>query len=37
VTILPDGGDRYLSEPMLLDGDVNERPARFGQSQQPGA
>jgi S-sulfo-L-cysteine synthase (O-acetyl-L-serine-dependent) len=33
VTILPDGGDRYLSEPMLLDGDTNERPARFGHAQ----
>jgi len=33
VTILPDGGDRYLSEPMLLDEVSHERPARFGQSQ----
>jgi cysteine synthase B len=37
VTILPDGGDRYLSEPMLLDEVSDERPARFGQSQQSGA
>jgi cysteine synthase B len=33
VTILPDGGDRYLSEPMLLDEVSDERPARFGQPQ----
>jgi cysteine synthase B len=33
VTILPDSGDRYLSEPMLLDEVSDERPARFGQSQ----
>jgi cysteine synthase B len=37
VTILPDGGDRYLSEPMLLDEVSYERPARSGQSQQSGA
>jgi cysteine synthase B len=32
VTILPDGGDRYLSEPMLHDEVSDERPDRVGQS-----
>ncbi len=36
VTILPDGGDRYLSEPMLLGEVSDERPHRVGQSQRSG-
>ncbi len=36
VTILPDGGDRYLSEPMLLGEVADERPHRVGQSQRSG-